>query len=121
MGIVISKLNGSLRNSTKKTRDDYLRLQQNRHRNVPVNTDAPTINQATVGEESTVDNGTWTSTQPVTYSYQWQLDGVDIIGQTASTILVLVGMLGSLLRCVVKATNVYGFTISYTVAIEVTV
>lgn len=73
------------------------------------------------GQESEVNEGTWTGDAPITYTYQWQLDGVDIVGATAKTLLVLVGMVGQALRCVVRATNQFGFALSITAAIIVTV
>jgi len=56
MGIVKGTLRGSLKNSTKKTRDDYLRLQQRRNHSNPVAVFP--INQ---NSEFTEPNGTgWT-------------------------------------------------------------
>lgn len=86
----------------------------------PVNTQqasfAPEPQQ---GQESTVDEGEWQSGSSISFSYQWQLDGVDIVGATSKTILVLLTMVGKALRCVVKATNQFGFSISITAALIV--
>lgn len=86
----------------------------------PVNTQqasfAPEPQQ---GQESTVDEGEWQSGSPISFSYQWQLDGVDIVGATSKTILVLLTMAGKALRCVVKATNKFGFSVSITAALIV--
>lgn len=52
----------------------------------PANTVAPAITgPTTVGGELSTTNGTWTGYPAPTFTYQWQLDGVDIIGATAST------------------------------------
>ena len=72
-----------------------------------------------VGDTATVSNGTVRSRSPETYTYQWQLNGVDVAGQTSKTILLLVGMIGSSLRCVVTATNRFGVTVRASVAIVV--
>lgn len=72
-------------------------------------------------QESEVDDGQWTSISVINFTYQWQLNGVDILGATAKAILVLVGMVGGALRCVVKATNAIGFTLSITASIVVSV
>lgn len=86
----------------------------------PVNTQqasfAPAPQQ---GQESTVDEGEWQSSSSITFSYQWQLDGVDIVGATSKTIIVLLTMVGKSLRCVVKATNAFGFSVSITAGLIV--
>lgn len=88
----------------------------------PANTAQPSLAPApTVGNESEVDEGTWTGSPTITFTYQWQLDGIDIIGATAKTILVIAGMVGQALRCVVRATNSFGFSIAFTAAVIVTV
>ncbi len=88
----------------------------------PTNTTQSSFSpEPTAGNESEVDNGEWESSSPITFSYQWQLDGVDIVGATLKTILVLVGMVGQALRCIVKATNQYGFAVSITAALIVTI
>ena len=88
----------------------------------PENTVQPSISPApSAGNESTVDDGSWSGSSPITYTYQWQLGGVDIVGATAKTILVLAGMVGQALRCVVRATNSFGFAVAFTVAVVVTV
>lgn len=71
------------------------------------------------GDEAEVDEGSWNSSTPIMYEYQWQLDGVDIIGATAKSLLILIGMVGGALRCVVKAINLEGFTLSITAEVEV--
>jgi hypothetical protein len=75
----------------------------------PVNTVAPVISgSAVVGATLTVDdNGTWTGSTPITYTYQWN-NGSDIGGATSSTYVVLVGDLGTNIICKVTATNSIG-------------
>lgn len=88
----------------------------------PANTAQPSFAPApTAGNESEVDEGAWTGSPTITFTYQWQLDGIDIIGATAKTILVIAGMVGQALRCVVRATNSFGFSVAFTAAVIVTV
>jgi len=72
-----------------------------------------------VGETASVGDSTATSRSPATYTYQWQLNGVNIPGQTARTILLLVGMIGGALRCVITASNRFGVTVQASLAITV--
>ena len=88
----------------------------------PINTQqASFAPEPSAGNESEVGDGEWESSSPITYEYQWQLDEIDIPLATAKTLLVLIGMVGQSLRCIVKATNRYGFTLSITVAVVVTI
>lgn len=88
----------------------------------PVNTQQASISPAPApAQESEVDDGSWSSLAAITFTYQWQLDGIDIIGATQKTILVLVGMVGKALRCVVKATNTFGFSLSITASLIVSI
>lgn len=89
---------------------------------VPENTQQASISPAPApAQESEVDEGSWSSVTAITFTYQWQLDGIDIIGATLKTIIVLVGMVGKALRCVVKATNAFGFSISITASLVVSI
>lgn len=87
----------------------------------PQSTQQASFQQAKAGEESEVDEGSWSGSAPITYTYQWQLDNVDIVGATAKTLLVIAGMIGQSLRCVVTATNQYGSSTSITAAVVVTI
>lgn len=88
--------------------------------NPPTNTSQPTVTGSTApDDEVEVDDGEWESESSYTISYQWQLDGVDIIGATSSSLILLLAWLGSTVRCVVKCTNSFGFTISYSTSITV--
>ena len=72
---------------------------------VPVNTTIPAITGTyRSGETLTSSTGTWTNT-PSSYAYQWQRDGADIVGQTASTYVVTPTDIPALLACIVVATN----------------
>jgi CHRD domain len=62
----------------------------------------------------TVDNGTWSGLQPITYSYQWQtcttVNSVctNLTGATGSSFLIGTSQVGTLLRATVTATNSIG-------------
>lgn len=68
---------------------------------------APTIGAAVVGSAASV-TGAATGTAPITYSYQWTLDGAAISGATASSYTAVAGDATHALRCVVTATNAHG-------------
>lgn len=76
----------------------------------PVNTIGPVIAGKNIvgGLLKVIDNGTWTSTSPFVFSYQWQRNGIDILGETASTYICVLADLGSNISCVVTATNIAG-------------
>jgi hypothetical protein len=80
----------------------------------PSNTVQPSINgTAKIGEELTVDNGTWTNS-PTGFGYQWQRCAssgcTDISGATGKTYGVRNADAGDTLRVAVKATNASGST-----------
>lgn len=76
----------------------------------PVNTIEPSIDgNSQVGSVLTVVyNGTWTGTLPITYTYQWQRNGVAIVGETAITYTIDIADLGQIINCLVTATNIAG-------------
>jgi hypothetical protein len=76
----------------------------------PVNTVQPLIdgNSFVGGILTVIDNGTWLGTSPITYSYQWQRNGIAIVGETAITYIVVVADLGQIINCLVTATNMVG-------------
>jgi hypothetical protein len=75
----------------------------------PVNTTIPTISgTVSIGQVLTSSTGTWTGNPTPTYAYQWQKGVSNISGATSSTYTVLIGDVGSTLRCVVTATNSVG-------------
>lgn len=55
-----------------------------------------------------IDNGTWAGTLPITFTYQWQSNGIDIIGETTSQYKTVLADLGQTITCVVTATNILG-------------
>jgi hypothetical protein len=74
-----------------------------------VNTVAPVASgTGVVGDVLSVTNGTWTSSAPITYSYQWQRDGVTNIGTNANTYTIVSGDFTHTVNCVVTATTIYG-------------
>ena len=122
--IVKSRLNGSLKNTGVKSRADYLRIQQKHNHNrvnvAPINTEQPTITSTSVPEDNaTVSNGEWESSETVTYSYQWMLDGIEIIGATTNLLILLLAWVGQTITCVVRATNRFGSSIKVSTSIVV--
>jgi hypothetical protein len=75
----------------------------------PINVDVPHVQQA--GSELTCTTGNWEGMQaePHSYTYQWQLDGADITGGTA-TLPIVADDVGKTATCVVAATNALGTT-----------
>jgi Concanavalin A-like lectin/glucanases superfamily len=78
----------------------------------PTNTSPPTITGAPVdGQPVTVDEGTWSGTQPIAFAYQWRRCDAgggactDIAGATAKTYLVSGADVGSTLRARVTGSN----------------
>lgn len=78
----------------------------------PSNTVLPAISGVVeVAETLSATTGTWTGTQPISYSYQWQrcdAGCVDIADATVSTYAISVDDVDSRLAVVVTATNVAG-------------
>jgi hypothetical protein len=81
----------------------------------PSNTSLPTISgTVAVGNTLTAGNGSWSSTAPITYSYQWEdcdaAGGMctNITGATGGTYLLTSGDVGATVTVVVTATNVGG-------------
>ncbi len=91
----------------------------------PVNTTAPTISgTATVGQTLTASPGSWTGTQPFTYTYAWQTCSdpselgscADIFAATANTYTVADVDAGSYLRVQVSASNSSGSALATSAA-----
>lgn len=75
----------------------------------PANTAVPTITGTpTSGSVLTATNGAWTGTAPITYTYQWNVAGSAVSGQTAKTYTVQAGDAGKAITVTVKATNAAG-------------
>lgn len=78
---------------------------------IPFNTSPPVISgKNDVGELFTVNDGTWTGTLPITFTYQWKRNGTNIIGETNSTYTTVLADSGQTITCEVTATNIVGST-----------
>ncbi len=83
----------------------------------PANVTLPTVaGTPQAGQTVTAGQGTWTGTQPIAYTYQWQrCDGAGatcgaITGATTASYAVTAGDVGATLRVAVTATNSVGPT-----------
>ena len=76
----------------------------------PTNIIAPKIAGAAMvnSKIDVIDNGTWIGDLPITYTYQWQRSGIDIIGETGIQYKTVLADLGQIITCVVTATNIAG-------------
>ena len=81
----------------------------------PANTVAPVVSGARVdGETLSVNDGTWSGTQPILFTYQWQrCDAAgtacaDLTGQTGSTYDLVTADIGHVVRAVVTGANAAG-------------
>jgi hypothetical protein len=79
----------------------------------PSNVVRPTIfGPHTYGKEETASPGTWTGSEPITYTYQWErCEGstcTAISGATASSYVAAEADIGKTLRVKVTATNAFG-------------
>ncbi|HTZ87028.1 MAG TPA: hypothetical protein VMB05_10210 [Solirubrobacteraceae bacterium] len=84
---------------------------------LPKNTAAPTIGGALKGLQTlTATAGSWSGSEPISFSYQWQLCGVlgnacvDIAKATGASFPIPLLDVGNTLRVLVTATNVAGST-----------
>ena len=82
---------------------------------VPVNTTPPSVSgTARDGETLTASEGTWTGTDPITYTYQWQrcdangLNCANLAGSTGRTYAVQTSDVNNRLRVSVTARNESG-------------
>jgi len=74
----------------------------------PANVQLPTITGAPKpGLALTCQPGSWTNV-PVSFSYQWRIDGSPIGGQTSQTYMIASGDVGDQLTCSVTASNAGG-------------
>lgn len=86
----------------------------------PLNTVLPIISGTPqAGETLSVNNGTWTGTSPITYTYQWLADGLPISGETANTFLVTTAQNGMDVSVEVTGTNVVGAETVETLPVEI--
>jgi hypothetical protein len=72
----------------------------------PANTVAPVASGTpTTGQVLSVTDGTWTGDPTITFTYQWQRNGVNIGSATANTYTLVEADEGNPIRCVVTGTN----------------
>lgn len=76
---------------------------------LPINTVSPVISGTnTVGSLLTTTNGTWSGSLPITYTYQWLRNGLNISGATSSTYTLVTADTSNVVSCKVTATNSVG-------------
>jgi hypothetical protein len=78
--------------------------------NPPVNMTAPKISGAGLVNTKidVIDDGTWSGDLPITFTYQWKQNGIDIIGETSNQYTTVLADLGKSITCEVTATNIIG-------------
>jgi hypothetical protein len=75
----------------------------------PFNTIAPVVSGTnTVGSLLTTTNGTWSGSLPITYTYQWLRNGLNISGATSSNYTLVTADTSNVVSCRVTATNSVG-------------
>lgn len=73
--------------------------------NAPIVSTLPAITgNPTEGLSVSCSTGTW-SNSPLSYAYQWKLNGSDIVGATASSYTLQIGQANQQLSCTVTTTN----------------
>ena len=78
----------------------------NSYGSAPVNTVAPAVTgTAQVRQTLSCSTGTWTGAPAPTFTYQWQSNSSNISGATSSTYQIVDAYVGTVIRCVVTATN----------------
>jgi hypothetical protein len=55
-----------------------------------------------------IDDGTWSGDLPITFTYQWKQNGIDIIGETSNQYTTVLDDSGKSISCAVTATNIVG-------------
>ncbi len=87
--------------------------------NVPANTKQPDpAGTAQDGKTITVNSGTWTGLQPITFTYQWQTctaagSCTNLAGKTGSSLLLGLSQVGLIMRATIVATNAAGKTSAF--------
>lgn len=75
----------------------------------PSNVTTPVITgTASVGQTLTSSTGTWNGSSPINYTYQWKRAGVDIVGATNSTYILVAADAANVITVTVTATNSAG-------------
>ena len=78
----------------------------NSYGSAPVNTVAPAVTgTAQVRQTLSCSTGTWLGAPAPTFTYQWQSNSSNISGATSSTYQIIDAYVGTVMRCVVTATN----------------
>jgi hypothetical protein len=78
----------------------------------PVNKNPPVISgRFVLNGKASCSTGDWISESKITYSYQWTIDGNNIIGATEATFQITAEELFKNLACNVTATNENGSTV----------
>lgn len=76
---------------------------------IPTNSVPPVISGSTgVGDVLSSTTGTWVAVGTLSYAYQWQRNGVDIIGATGSTHTIVLLDVGEDITCDVEAITLAG-------------
>ena len=77
----------------------------------PSNTIPPSLSGSSIiGSTLTCSDGTWNGTLPISFTYQWKRNGSDIIGETASTYVLVNADYANSITCEVTATNSAGIS-----------
>ena len=78
----------------------------------PVNLTAPKIagNDIVNAKLEVIDTGTWSGAQPIIFTFQWKRNGVDIPGETNIIYTTVLADLGTIITCLVTATNIAGLS-----------
>jgi len=75
----------------------------------PANTVAPAVTgTAQVRQTLSCSTGSWNGVPTPTFTYQWQSNSSNISGATSSTYQIVDAYVGTVIRCVVTATNPIG-------------
>jgi hypothetical protein len=86
----------------------------------PAGITAPAISGVdAVGHLLACSTGTWSGTTPLTYSYQWERNGVTLAGRIAASYRVAAGDIRTKLACAVTARNAVGHAAGQSAAVAV--
>lgn len=89
---------------------------------IPVGLSAPSVSgDLKVGEQLTCEQGTWSGTEPIYYTFQWRRNGGAISGEVAHTYTVVSADEAHELSCQVSAHNAAGFAVADSNAVAVPV
>jgi hypothetical protein len=91
--------------------------------NPPFPTISPFLVYTTLAEGSvlTVNQGVWDGVEPITYVYQWFVDGLGVDGETNITYTLLAGDIDKVVYCRVIATNSDGSYVANSNSVTYTV